>query len=84
MQQVERISTSRAERTSWAMNDIMRPVYSTTVISEIDRARVASMREANRAVLGPAGRLFAQMVEVLAEPEQHLLNDQERQLLAQD
>ena len=32
---------------------------------------------------GPAGRLFAQMGEVLANPERHLLSDQQRQDLEQ-
>jgi hypothetical protein len=36
---------SRAEKTSWAMNDVMRPEYMVTMISEVDATAIAAIRD---------------------------------------
>ena len=36
---------SRAERTSWAMNDVMRPAYMVTMVSDVDATAIATLRD---------------------------------------
>lgn len=42
------LPVSRAEKTSWAMNDVMRPAHLVTMVSDVDATAIAAVRERYR------------------------------------
>lgn len=48
MKLMEKLNVTRAERTAWAMNDVMDPVYMVTMMSELDATPIENLRTTAR------------------------------------